>query len=186
MAKAKERKKKHWIKIVAPSEFGNKIIGETICSEAKNIIGRTLKVNVFSVTGDFKKQNTHLAFVVKDVTDGKASTELYRYYVSLSHLKRMVRKAKNKIDDSFVVDTKDNIKIKIKPVMLTKQKTSRSVLTALRKKAREIISNYSKVNSFSNFVREVISNKVQIITKKELKSVYPLSLYEIKSIEKIK
>jgi len=186
MAKAKEGKKKHWVKIVAPAEFGNKIIGETICSEAKNVIGRTLKINVFSITGDFKKQNTHLAFVVKDVKDNQASTELYRYYVSLSHLKRMVRKAKNKIDDSFIVDTKDKTKIKVKPVMLTKQKTSRSVLTSLRKHSREIIGNYSKVNSFSNFIRDIISNKVQVITKKELKKVYPLSLYEIKSVEKVK
>ena len=185
MAKVKERKK-HWIKIVAPSEFGSKVIGETICGEAKNVIGRTLKINVFSITGDLKKQNTHLAFVIKDVKDNQASTELYRYYVSLSHLKRMVRKAKNKIDDSFVVDTKDNIKIVVKPVMLTKQKTSRSVLTALRKKSREIINNYSKVNSFNDFVRDVISNKVQVITKRELKQVYPLSLYEIKSVEKVK
>ena len=183
---AKEKRKKHWIKIVAPNQFGGKILGETLCSDSEKIIGRTLKISLAELTGDYRKQSLNLSFVVNEVKDGQASTELYKYGMFTSHLKRLVRKSKNKVDDSFIGETKDKIKIKIKPVMLTRRKTSKSVLTNLRKESRNILNRYLKEISFIDFIRQVISGKVQGKLQHDLKRIYPLSLYELKVVEKVK
>ena len=132
MAKVKEKKKKIWVKIIAPKEFGSKVIGETIQKEANKLIGRTLKVSLSNLTRDMKKQSVSLGFIIKNVNEGKAETELYKYYISPSHLKRLVRKAKEKVDDSFEVETSDKVKLKIKPFMLTRQKTSKANVALLR------------------------------------------------------
>ena len=183
---AKEKKKKHWVKIVAPKQFGGKVLGETLCSDTQKIIGRTLKKSLSELTGDYKKQSLNLGFVIIDVKEDGASTDLYRYYMSTSHLKRLVRKAKNKIDDSFVGETKDKIRIKIKPIMLTRKKTSKSILTNLRKESRRILSGYLKETSFVEFIRDIISGKVQGLLKHDLRRIYPLSLYELRVVEKIR
>lgn len=184
MAKAKDKKKKIWIKIIAPREFHNKPLGETL--QREKLSGRKLKVSLSNLIGDFKKQNTSIGFVVTEVKDNQAKTEVYKYIISPSHLKRLVRKSKNKIDDSFVVETKDKIKLRVKPFMVTRQKTSRSTLTSLRKISREQLERYIKGNTFVDFIRDVISGKIQGRLKYELKIAYPLSLYEIRCIERVK
>ncbi len=179
---AKE-KKKPWIKILAPREFGEKVLGETLLTD--KLIGRPLKLSLSSITGDFKKQNNILKFVIKEVKD-QAITELVGYNLSDAYLRRLVRKGKEKIDDSFICESKDKIRFKLKPFMLTRQKTSNSIITALIKKSREILTKYAKENSFVNIIRDITSNRLQMNLKKSLKDVYPLSMCEIKAVERVK
>lgn len=183
MAK-KEKKKKSWIKILAPSMFRNKVIGETI--KRDKLVGRTIKVSLSNLIGDMKKQNINLGFVITNVKDDKAETEIYKYFLSVGYLKRLVRKIRNKIDDSFIAETKDKIKIKIKPVMITRGRTSKARLTAIRKLSRELLTKFVKETSFEDFIREVGSFRIQIKLKQTLRKIYPLGLYEIRYIEKVK
>jgi ribosomal protein S3AE len=180
----KEKKKKSWIKILAPSMFRNKVIGETI--KRDKLIGKTIKVSLSNLIGDMKKQNINLGFVITNVKDDKAETEIYKYFLSIGYLKRLVRKVRNKIDDSFIAETKDKIKIKIKPVMITRGRTSKARLTAIRKLSRELLTKFVKENSFEDFIREVGSFRIQIRLKQTLRKIYPLGLYEIRHIEKVK
>ena len=183
MAK-KEKKKKSWIKILAPSMFRNKVIGETI--KRDKLVGKTIKVSLSNLIGDMKKQNINLGFVITNVKDDKAETEIYKYFLSVGYLKRLVRKIRNKIDDSFIAETKDKIKIKIKPVMITRGRTSKARLTAIRKLSRELLTKFVKENSFEDFIREAGSFRIQIKLKQTLRKIYPLGLYEIRYIEKVK
>jgi ribosomal protein S3AE len=182
---AKEVKKKHWIPITAPKEFNNKIIGETILKE-KGLVGRTLKISLYDLLGDMKKQNNNITFIITNIKDNKAETELVNYFISVSHLKRLVRKAKDKIDDSFIAEDKNKIKVKIKPIMLTKRKTSKAILTALRKGSRQVLSEHLKNTDFPNFVRDVISGKIQVKVKQTIRKIYPLSIYDLRIVERVK
>ena len=101
-------------------------------------------------------------------------------------MKRLVRKVRNKIDDSFIAETKDKIKIKIKPFMITRGRTSKSKLTAIRKLSKELLTKFVNETSFEDFIREVGSFRIQIKLKQTLRKIYPLGLYEIRLIEKIK
>lgn len=186
MAKQSERKKKAWIKIAAPREFENKIIGETICSEINKIVGRTLRLNMSNIIGDIKRQHSIVNFVIKEVKDGIANTEVIGCDLSGSYLKRLIRNGKEKIDDCFLAETKDKIKVRIKPFIIAKQKTSNSVITALIKESRRLAETYSKESNFTSLIQDILYSRFQMKIKQSLKIIYPLNIYEIRVIERVK
>ena len=185
MAKTKEIKK-HWIPVMATKEFGNMELAEIPYSEAKTLLGRILRVNLYLLTNDSRKQNAELAFKIIN-SDGKtANTELLGYKILNAYIKRVIRKGKEKVDDSFVCESKDNIKIKIKPFFITKNKTKDSIITKLRMETRKMMTEYSKTIDFEKLVRETTSNSLQRNLKQELKKIYPLNLFELREVIRTK
>jgi ribosomal protein S3AE len=188
MATQKEllkKRKKRWVPIQATRHFNNVEIGETITVEPSALIGRNVSINLMNLTQDIKTQNTKIVFKIKEVKDNKLLTEIVRYELVPASLKRMVHKEKEKIDDSFLATTKDNVNLKIKPFMVTKSSTNRSVLTALRKKAREVLTETIKKTTYEVFMEEVIRFKVQNFTKRELSKIYPLTQFQIRKLERL-
>ena len=67
ITKELRKRKKKWIVLVAPREFNNSEIGESLCSEPKELIGRVVAVNLSSLVNDPRKQNIKVRFRVNDV-----------------------------------------------------------------------------------------------------------------------
>lgn len=105
------------------------------------------------------------------------SLQLFQTYV-----KRITRKGTDYVEDSFEVDCRDH-KLRIKPLLVTRKRVSRSVLNALRENARKHISAYVKIRTATEVFSEITSNKLQKPLSVKLKKVYPLSLCEIRSIK---
>ena len=57
-------KKKQWYQIVAPNQFDNVTLGETLVAEPKAMLGKTLTHNLMNLTNDTKKQNINIHFKV--------------------------------------------------------------------------------------------------------------------------
>jgi len=185
MAKSKEIKK-HWASVLATKEFGNMELAEIPYSEPETLIGRVLKVNLYIITNDSRKQNAELSFKITNFDGKSASTELIGYKILNAYIKRVIRKAKEKVDDSFECSSKDNIKMKIKPFFITKSKTKNSVVTKLRMNIRQMMTEYSKTIDFEKLIRETTTNNLQRNLKQELKKTYPLNLLELREIVRIK
>ncbi len=185
MAKSKEIKK-HWIPVIATKEFGNMEIAEIPYSEPKTLIGRVLKINLYLLTNDSRKQNAEVSFKIINFDSKTATTELVGYKILNAYIKRVIRKGKEKADDSFVCESNDKIKIKIKPFFITKNKTKDSILTRLRMETRKIVTEYSKTIDFEKLVRETTSNSLQRNLKQELKKIYPLILFELREVVRTK
>jgi len=180
-----KKKKKQWFSIVATKEFNQMKLGETLAAEANDVIGRRIQVNLLSLTNEPKKQNFNLLFEIEKVEGTNAHTKLLGYYMNQAYLKRMVRKGVQKIEDSFFVTTKDNVKMAVKPVFVTKAKVQRSVATKLRKIAREQIDSMAKNLETTELFLSVISNKLQMALKDAFKKVYPVYTSEIRILEKV-
>lgn len=188
MATQKEilkKKKKKWISILASKEFNNMEVGETITAEPSTLVGRNVSINLMNLTQDIKTQNTKIIFKISEVKNDKAVTEIVKYELVPSSLKRMVHKDKEKIDDSFKVTTKDNVEVRIKPFTVTKSSTNRSVLTALRHKTRELLTEAIKKATYDVFMEEVIKFKIQNVIKRELSKIYPLTQFQIRKLERL-
>ena len=183
--RSSKRKKKSWFNIVAPKEFGNYTIGETPAFEPQKLIGRYVQIGLMALLNDPKKQNIRMKFKITNVTEKTATTEIVKYEVVPGYIKRMVRKGRNKVEDSFVTETKDKIKIRIKPVVITRSKTQKSVLTEIRKKAKEFIMEKVKMQNFSEFITDSISTKNQRDMKDSLKKLYPIAFCEFRVIAKL-
>ncbi len=99
-----------------------------------------------------------------------------------SYIRRVMRKGTDYVEDSFVAECKDN-KVRIKPLLISRNRVSRAVLRALRDGARKNLLAYSKTRSCEELFSEIMSNKLQRQLLLKLKKVYPLALCEIRSFE---
>tara|TARA_Y100000310_G_scaffold339088_1_gene430652 strand:- start:650 stop:1216 length:567 start_codon:yes stop_codon:yes gene_type:complete len=180
-----KRKKKRWFTIVATKYFNNTEIGETTATEPSLLIGKNVSVNLMNLTQDIKSQNTKITFKIKEVKDEKALTDLVKYEVVPSSVRRMVHKDKEKIDDSYKLTTKDNVNVKIKPFILTRSSAQKSVLTALRKKALETLTEQLRKTTYDAFLENLIRFRVQSSMRKELSKIYPLAHFHVRKLEKL-
>ncbi|MGM5485124.1 MAG: hypothetical protein ACQEP1_04605 [Nanobdellota archaeon] len=178
------KKKKKWVQINSPKIFGEKKIGETFVEEAENAVGKRVEQNLMSLTGEMKKQNITIKFVIDKVTGSVAHTVPVKYTMAPSFIKRLVRRRRNRIDISNVYTTKDNIKVRIKPLIITNTDARGSVLTSLRRKADALLAGQIKKMKYLELFENVISYNLQGTLKRNLKKIHPLRNCEVRVLEK--
>jgi ribosomal protein S3AE len=184
MAEAKIKKKK-FVKIIAPKQFNEQIVGESLVPESKSLLGRKMRLNMMSLTNNPKNQNVQITLKVSALKGENVATEVHGFTLLPAFVKRLVRKDKKRVDYCFTIKTKDGKDVKVKLFMLTLNKTTKSVLTALRKGAQESLNNKASKTSFDNIISDLISNKLQSILKKELAKIYPLRQCEVRDLQLI-
>lgn len=179
------KRKKKWLTLVAPPEFNNVPLGDTPSYEPENVLGRSIVVNLMTLARDPKKQSYNITFKVKEIRDHNAITESIRYELPSMHVKRLVKKGKEKVDYAFEILTKDNVKAMVKPMLVTKTMTQHSRLTFLRKKSEEVIKAIAKEKTFAELMSMLVTTELQKTLRGELKKVYPLSICEIRMFERL-
>ena len=186
MAGATVKGKKRWVQIIGPAFFNNALLGESYVSEPSLLIGKTVYAHLSYLTGDMRKQYTVLGFKVTSVKGSDAYADLISYSLVLAHVKRMVRPNKDKIDDSFTVETKDHLALRIKPVILTRNKAHNSLLTKIRKHVRDSFIALSRNHSFPELVDGLISGHISKELKQQINKIYPINTFEVRSLELIR
>ena len=129
--------KKRWYAVQAPAVFNNVIFGETCATEPGLLSGRGIKTNLGTVLRATKKQNVEVRFKITGIQGNTCMTELVSMEILPPHVKRLVKRAKKRVDDSFLVTTKDDVKVRLKPMILVKDNVQHSLLTSLRHAAQD-------------------------------------------------
>ena len=167
---------------MAPQEIGNLPLGEIFLEEPEMAKNKQIKLNMLSVTGDMRKQNTNLNFLIDKIEGSQAHTKIVGYEIPPAHIKRMAKKARTKVDDSFVCKTLDS-KIRVKPVIILRGQAPNSVQTAIRKASQAGISQRAKGVETVKFFQQVMRMDIQKQMKSELKKIYPLNNYTIRMMK---
>jgi len=102
--------------------------------------------------------------------------------LATSYIRRMMRKRTDYVEDSFQTRIKD-VRVTIKPLLITRKKVSRAVRGNLRNTAREFIIEYSKEKEFIELCDEILSGTLQKLMLPKLKKIYPLSFCDIRIFE---
>ena len=178
-------KKKYWYSILPTANFRIPEIGETLTSDPLKLVGKTVAMSGMDLMRDPKKQNIKITFKITEIKDNKALTEIKSYQILPSSIKRMMHPEKNKIDDSFKTETKDNIQVRVKPVIITRAKTSRAVLSKIRKNSEEFLKAAIKRQSYQEVINSLLEAKLQTQLREHLKKVYPLAVCHIRVFEKL-
>lgn len=181
-AELKKQKKKKWCPIIAPAIFNNKVIGESLLDDASMLMNRHVTVNMMQLTGDMKRQNVSIMFKVTDVKEGKGFTDAVKYEISASSLRRLAKRDKDKLSDSFVVKTSDGKLVRIKPLMITNNLTKGSVSAALIKDCRAICKELINKTTFEQLISDLVMNKFQKEVKDLLHKTYPLRTFEVRML----
>ncbi len=176
-------KKKKWHRILAPRMFNEAVLGETPALEPDMLIGRTVSVNLASLTKDMKRQGTNVLFEVDNVKGDTAYSHIKKLEITYSSIRRQVRRGRNRIDDSFIIKTKDGKDVAIKPFFLTTTMANNSVNTAIRKKAKEFLKNYTVNLSYDALCSDIISNRLQKTMRSEINKIFPVRMCDIRVLE---
>ena len=173
-------KKKQWYHIIAPKQFDNIVLGETLVYEPSQMLGKTLSHSLMNLANDTKRQNVNIHFKVIEIDDNKAKTKIVGYVIIPSSVKRFVRRDSLKMDISFTCETADNILLRVKPLIVTKSDVKGSVAAKIRNNAISFLIKTIKKVSYDEVVNDLISHKLQSAMKENLNKIYPLKTCEIR------
>mgnify|MGYP005838972503 CR=1 FL=1 len=181
-APARKIKKKKWFPIKAPNIFGEKTLGESILTDPNDMKGRHMTLNLMNITGSPKNQNANIQFKIKDVKDGQGITKVVKYELISSFIKRVVRRGRTKIDDSFIAKTSD-YRVRIKPIIITNTKVPKSVASKLRLQVRKILKDKLKKVNFEKAVDEVLKGNFEKDVKNTIADVTPIRNFHIRILK---
>jgi len=176
-------KKKRWYSVKAPKVLNNVAVGETPSADPGLLEGRVLSMNLSNVVRNIKKNNLVVKFKIIEIKGNECVTDFVGYEIVPAHVKRLVKRSKCRIDDSFVVESKDKKSVRVKPLLLTRDKTCNSVLSSLRKTAKEHLTKKLASMDYNEFLNKLLVGDIQRELKGNLKKVYPLSIVEIRALK---
>lgn len=173
-------KKKQWYPIVAPKQFDNAVLGESLAYEPQQMLGKTLSHSLMNLINDTKRQNISIHFKVVEVEGSTAKTSIVGYEIVPSSVKRFVRKASEKMDLSFNCETADNVFLRVKPLVITRADVKGSIAAKMRNFIIAHLIRTIKKISYEDFLGELISHKLQSEMRAVLNKIYPVKVCEIR------
>ena len=176
-------KKKEWYLIVAPPVLNEAPLGESLVAEPQSLIGRTIRINLMTITNDIKKQNINVQFKIDAIKERHAHTSIIGYEILPSSIRRLVRRGKSRVDDVVKITTKDGKKMRVKIFILTQSTINAALATSLRAVARQHLSSTISKMSYDMFCSNLIGHKLQNELWDRLKKIYPLRSCEIRKVE---
>jgi ribosomal protein S3AE len=181
-------KKKRWFPIQAPGFLGQKEIGESYLTEANTAAGRIMKVNLRELTGNMRDQHINVSLRIKEVSGNILQTEVRGYAYMPFFVGKLTRPGTGKIDDSFVLNTKDGRNVRLKPLAITVFMVSNSAKTAVRKKLKEVLKEELSKLNFDGLIVDLLRYKLQMDIKKKLGKICPIRelIFREVKLEKIK
>lgn len=178
--------KKRWIEILAPKVFNELPVGQTYVYETRQGIGKTINVNLMSLTNNHKRQGTNVTFEVTGQRDDKLTTDFIGLRIMPPVVKRMVRRGKLKMEDSFMCSTLDGKKVRIKPVIVTKSKAKGVTAKLIRKLVKNYMIKSSSKMAYDKLVESIVDYKLQKGAYDEISKITPVSVCEIRWFQLLK
>ena len=173
-------KKKKWFPLYAPALFGGQLIGESHVETVAQLQGKFINTNLSTITSDMKKQNVAIKLRVHKVVEGKGQTEIIGMSLVQSFVKRLVRRGRTKVDDSFTAKTKDGQLVRIKPLVLTNTTCVASTASQIRLEVRRLLKEHIARSGFVNTCQDILSFKLQKSIKDQLQKIHPIRSVDIR------
>jgi len=177
---ASKVRKKHWFPVISPKNFGERVLGEMHLHEAGDMEGRKITTNLMNLSGNVRHQNVNVTFLINKVDDNKGFAEPFGYKLVSSTIRRLIKRRKNRIDDSFTLKTKDGVMVRIKPLLITRSRTNKSVVTRIRRETRNFLMREMSKLTFMDFFEHLVAHRLQNSLKGYIKKIHPLGICEIR------
>ncbi len=176
----KVKGKKRWLPVIAPKSFESVALGECYVERPEQAVGKTIRTNLMTLTGDMRRQVIEIRFDVVKVGEGKALTAVTGYELLPSGVKRLVRRGRSKVDDSFLVKSATGRLVRIKPLIITANPASERACSALRLTTRERLKQLVSSFSFDKLVQELVHGRIQRALKEPLNKIHPIKTIDIR------
>lgn len=142
------------------------------------LVGKTIKLDL---TKSLRGKAFELKLKIRQ--DGSAlKADPFSLKLFQSYVRKVVRKGIDYVEDSFETSSKD-AKLRIKPLLITRNRVSRGILNALRESTKKNLILHIKIRNSEEVFTDIITNKLQKYLAGKLKKIYPLALCEIRAVE---
>jgi len=179
----KKAKTKQWFTIVAPKFFGDREIGRTIVSNPNSLIGRRITVSAIEMSGNVEKYYLKLAFKISKVNGDKAFTEFDGTEILRDYISRMVLHRVRKVEAVQDLQTKDNVKIRVKSLAVISRRVKSTIQLAVRNKLKEMVTEYVTNSTLEEFIEKILSDEMRNRVLQELRKIYPVRNFDIRKTE---
>ena len=133
------------------------------------------------LTNDMRNQGIEISFRITSVKDGQGHASVTGYEVLPSQMKRVVRRGRSKVMDSFIVRCGKEQLVRIKPMAFTANRASRGAQTAIRLTLRQRIKQLLGQTTFDQLVQDLIQFKLQRTLKESAGQHHPIKSVEVKA-----
>jgi small subunit ribosomal protein S3Ae len=174
--------RKQWYEIISPKFLSEKKIGETLSTDPKYLIGRTISISMADLTGDFSKFYLKLNFRIESVDD-KARAKFIGHECMQERIYRMVHRYMRRVDCIHDVTTKDNQRVRVKTIFILVKRVNTSIKDSARNITKKILEETAKEKNFEDFVGVMISGELQNSIRKQISKIYPVGNIEIRKSE---
>lgn len=176
---------KQWYKIRAPAVYNKMEIGETPADTPEKVIGRTVEVTVQELTGDFSKIHMKLQFRIIGLQNNEAHTEFIGHTTTSDYIRRLTRRKRSKIEADFVVTTKDNISVHVKPIAAADKRIQHSQTSLIRNIMGRVVQEFASTRTLDEFAKDLVGGELVKAIASNVKVIYPLKKIEIQKTEVI-
>ena len=182
-AKVKDKwKGKIWYRLHAPSMFNYAIMAHTPADNPEYVNGRVTEVPLEKLTGDFSQKNFMVKFRVHETRGNNAFTTFDGHRLTSDYKIALTRRRNSRIDCNFVLNLQDDVKIRIKPIIMVDKRIKKSQEKMLRSVANKYIEEHISKLNLSEALKKIYSGDLNKEVATALKSTYPTKRVEISKI----
>ncbi len=174
---------KRWYNLLAPEMFNRQVLGETPSDEPGKLVGRVTEVTVQDLTGDFSKMHIKLQFKVDQIHGQDAHTQFVGHDMTSDYIRRLTRRKRTRTDLTVDVTTKDNWRMRVKPMAITDRRIQSSKQRAIRMLMGKVVRETAAKDTVGEFVKSVISGDLAKAIAVACKPIHPVSRVEIRKSE---
>lgn len=176
-------KAKGWYNLLAPEMFNKQLLGETLADEPTKLVGRIAEVTVQDLTGDFSKMHIKLQFRVNQVQGQDALTQFIGHDMTSDYIRRLTRRKRTRTDLTVDVVTKDNWKIRVKPMAITDRRIQSAKQSAIRAIMSNVMRDQASKQTAGEFTKAIISGELAKSIAVACKPIQPISRVEVRKSE---
>ena len=168
-------KSKRWYSIRAPrNPWSFKTIGETMAEEEEMLVGRHYEILQYELDGDFSKMNVKVKFRITEVIGSDALTEYIGHEILKDHIRRQVRRERGKIDDTIDLVTKDGYYIRVKPMMISRNRIKASQKQEMRTQARDLIIKFGATSTWVDMQKATLDGTLETQIREAASKIQPV------------
>ena len=168
-------KSKRWYSIRAPrNPWSFKTIGETMAEEEEMLVGRHYEILQYELDGDFSKMNVKVKFRITEGIGSDALTEYIGHEILKDHIRRQVRRERGKIDDTIDLVTKDGYYIRVKPMMISRNRIKASQKQEMRTQARDLIIKFGATTTWVDMQKATLDGTLETQIREAASKIQPV------------
>ncbi|MBS3056385.1 MAG: 30S ribosomal protein S3ae [Candidatus Aenigmarchaeota archaeon] len=175
--------KKDWYEIVSPKLFGSKVIGMTLSVDPRYLKARTIQANTIDLMNDYSRFFIKINLQIENIEGNKAYTKFIGHECMRDRVARMVQRKTRKVEIIEDVKTKDDVRVRIKTLVILSRRVNTSIKSKTRHKVAEIVQQKAAETKFDDLIMSMISGSLQKYIKDTVKKIYPISGVEIRKSE---